>query len=140
MNRILACVRDAFPGHRLIFKARGSTAPLELDLSGYEQAQGGLLLEGLLIEMPEVDTVLSFESSGSFIAGLYGRVGVALYPLVGFTADFRQTLDEYFEPYSEVMAIVDDLGKLTSYGRPETASPERVLEAAGPFLDTVAPA
>ena len=56
--------------------------------------------------------MLSFKSSGSFIAGLYGRVGVALYPLVDFTPDFRQTLDEYFEPYRAVVAIVDDLRQL----------------------------
>jgi hypothetical protein len=139
VNRILAGVRAAFPGHRLIFKARGSTAPLELDLSGYELAYEELLLEGLLIELPEVDTVLSFKSSGSFIAGLYGRVGVALYPLVDFTPDFRQTLDEYFEPYREVVAIVDDLGQLRALRPPEMASPERVLESARPFLDAVAP-
>ena len=140
VNRILTGIREAFPGHRLIFKARGSTAPLELDLAGYELAHEELLLEGLLLELPEVDTVLSFKSSGSFIAGLYGRVGVALYPLVEFTPDFRQTLDEYFEPYRDVVAIVDDLGQLAELRPPETASPERVLEAARPFLDTVAPA
>ena len=63
-----------------------------------------------------------------------------LYPLIEFTSDFQQTLDEYFDTYRDVVSIVHDVTELATLRPPATASPEQVLEHARLFLDTIAPA
>jgi hypothetical protein len=137
-NGVLAYLRETFPAHRLVFKPRQDIASLGLDLDGFEVAHGDVLLEGLLLEDPGIEMVLSFKSSGSSMAALYGCQGYLLYPLLDLPDGFRAGLDAYFEPYRGIVHFVDELGQLSARDsvRPPVGA-ARLGELSSPLLDVL---
>jgi len=111
-NFILKYLRRAFPHHRLVFKPRFSIDELNLDLVGYEIKYQDVSLEALLTQNRNIERVISFKSSGSFIAALYGREGYLLYEMCKFPDYFKQTLDLYFKSYRDSVIFVQQLEDL----------------------------
>lgn len=137
-NTILDYIRRTFTQHRLVFKPRFSIDGLELDLGGYEIAYQDISLESLLLQDPSIEKVISFKSSGSFIATLYGKEGYLLYPMCEFSADLKNSLDAYFEMHRGAVWFVhqlDDLHK-TRHGNPVHYL-NRVKQLSQPLLDVL---
>jgi hypothetical protein len=139
LNAVLRELRRTFPEHRLVFKPRGSVDGLGLELEGWDVGYGDVLLEGLLLEDPAIEKVLSFKSSGSFVAALYGCEGYLLYPLLDLPGDFRAAVDAYFEPHRGLVRFVGSLEDLHE-GAGAAAGPvppARIAELCAPFLDVL---
>jgi hypothetical protein len=118
----------------LVFKPRGAPPP-GLSLEGWEVLADAPILEGMLAGDPSIDTVVSFKSSGSLVAALYGCTGILLYPLCRAPADVRSMLDDYFAGSSDLVQFVGDLADLRPAPRPEAADPDRIRELLDVFLD-----
>lgn len=131
---VVAALRATFPEHRLVFKPRDPVERTPFDLGPFELLDTDEPLESMLARDPSVEAVVSFKSSGSFVAGLYGCLGIALYPLLPFEPDFRETLDRYFEPYAGIVTIATSVEDVGAARPPVAAAPAAVREAARPFL------
>ena len=111
-NWILNYIRQSFPMHRLIFKPRTSVDGLGLDLKNFEIAYQDILLEALLLKDPGIEKVISFKSSGSFVATTFGIDGYLLYPLIKLSIVYKKVLDAYFEQHQTSTCFVYELEDL----------------------------
>jgi len=137
-NIILNYIRQTFPEHRLVFKPRLSVDGLELDMHGFEIAYQDVLLESLLIQDTNIEKVISFKSSGSFVATLYGCDGYLLYPVCKLSSGFKNALDAFFEEHRGTVWLVrqlDDLCK-THHDNPAKHLGQ-VKQLSQPFLDVL---
>ena len=85
---------------------------LDFNLDGFTVAYQDISLESLLLRDPGVEKVISFKSSGSFIAALYGREGYLLYPLLDLPESIRESQDAYYTPHAGSVNFVNDLEDL----------------------------
>lgn len=111
-NRVLDFIRQEFPAHKLIFKPRVEIRNLDLKLEGFTVAFQDISLESLLLRNLGVEKVISFKSSGSFIATLYGCEGYLLYPMLELPEGFRESCDAYFAPHRNSVVFVNELEDL----------------------------
>ncbi len=112
LNGVLNFIRREFPTHKLIFKPRVETRNLDLNLEGFTVAFQNISLESLLLRDLSVEKVVSFKSSGAFIATLYGCDGYLLYPMLELPEGFRESLDAYFSSHRKSVIFVNELEDL----------------------------
>ena len=138
LDEVLRFVRESHPEHRLVFKPRSELSEIGQNLEGYERGRSDVVLESLLLEDPTIEKVLSFKSSGSVIATLYGAAGYLLYPLCDFPDDFRSHLDEYFADAQESVVNVTRLEDVVGEApRALLPGPEEIVRRSAPLLDTL---
>lgn len=137
-NRILDFIRKEFNDHDLIFKPRRSIEGLGLDLDGFTIAFQEISLESLLVKNAAIERVISFKSSGSFVAAQYGCEGYLLYPMLDMPESIRSALDVYFAKHQGVVHFVHtlaDLEKTRGQNNSELAS--YVQQLSQPLLHTL---
>lgn len=139
-SSILSTIRAEFPGHRLVFKPRSNLSEIGLDLTGWELGRTDEIVESLLLRDASIEKVISFKSSGTLVAALYGCDGYLLYPLIDdLPQDFRALLEDYFADHRATICFVEDLAQLL---HPAAAAPapsaELVADAARPLIDLLA--
>lgn len=114
LNQVLDFIRHEFPDHKLIFKPREKIMNLNLNLDGFTVAFQDVSLESLLLRNLSVEKVISFKSSGSFIATLYGCEGYLLYPMLELPIGIRESWDAYFAAHRNSVNsvhVLEDLRK-----------------------------
>lgn len=112
LNKVFDFIRREFPTHKLIFKPRVEIRNLDLNLEGFTVAFQDISLESLLLRNLSVEKVISFKSSGSFIATLYGRDGYLLYPMLDLPKGFRESLDALFSSHRKSVIFANELEDL----------------------------
>lgn len=139
-NRVLDFIRREFPQHKLIFKPRGEKTDMNLgfNLERFTVAFQDISLESLLLRYPGVEKVISFKSSGSFIAALYGREGYLLYPMLNLPESILESQDAYYSPHAGSVNFVhelEDLRKTQAVNPDETT--RKVKQMSQRFIDAL---
>ena len=112
LNQVLEFLRNEFPDHKLIFKPREKILKLDLNLERFTVAFQEVSLESLLIKDLGIEKVISFKSSGSFIASLYGCEGYLLYPMLELPKGIRESWDAYHAGHRNSVNFVHELEDL----------------------------
>jgi hypothetical protein len=134
LQQALHDIRASFPDYRLVFKPRERIA-IDIDLDGWEIVGAELSLESLLLDDPSIDKVVSFKSSGSYIAATYGCDGYLLYPMLELNPSYRDVLDRYFAEYRDSVVFADRIELLRESAPAQRPSAGQVTAAARPLLD-----
>jgi hypothetical protein len=112
LNQVLDFIRHEYPTYKLIFKPREKNMKLDLNLDGFTVAFQDVSLEFLLLRNLSIEKVISFKSSGSFIASLYGCDGYLLYPMLELPKGIRESFDAYFSAHRKSVNFVHELEDL----------------------------
>lgn len=138
LSTTLREIRTAFPEHRLVFKPRSHLSLIGQDLTGYELGSEDQIVESLLLSDRSIDKVVSFKSTGSVVAALYGVDGYLLYPLLDLPSDFRTLLDEHFADPRDTVVLAANVGDLGARAVVPPRPPEEIAALSSPFLEALA--